>query len=330
MKAINGHLILSLDFELFWGVFDARSLDSYKENLHNVKTVIPRLLELCDTYDAKLSFATVGMLFAKSKEELLSASPALKPTYNNSNFNVYQYISSLGSITPEDPYHYANSLLELIRENGNHEIGSHTYSHYYCNEAGQDKFQFEDDLKANIAIAKKNNIALKSFVFPRNQINKDYLTICKNHGIICYRGIEKHWIYNTHDTKTLESPICKIIRLLDSYVNITGNHTYDVSAINTDNSIINLPASKFLRPYSSILRVLEGLKLKRIKNAMTSAAKENKVYHLWWHPHNFGSHIDKNFEGLEQILKQYSALNKSHGFKSVTMQTLASEIMVNS
>ena len=330
MKASHGHLVLSLDFELFWGIFDARSLDSYKENLDNVKTVIPRLLDLCDKYNAKLSFATVGMLFASSKEELLQASPELKPTYSNSDFNPYNYLSSLGSNESDDPYHFANSLIKRIIDNGNHEIGSHTYSHFYCNESGQTKAQFEQDLKANIKIANQNKVQIESFVFPRNQINHDYLEVCQQQGIRCYRGIEQHWIYNTHDTKTLESPICKLMRLLDSYINITGNHSYDIYDINTNKDIINIPSSKFLRPYFPTLRFLENIKIKRIKNSMTSAAKENKVYHLWWHPHNFGNHIEENFNGLERILKHYKKLNTSNGFKSITMQNLASEVRENS
>ncbi len=326
MHTSHGHLVLSLDFELFWGVFDARSLESYKENLENVKQVIPRLLKLCDTYNAKLSFATVGMLFAQSKEELLEASPELKPTYTNNAFNPYNYISNLDNLAKDDPYHYAHSLLQLISENSNHEIGSHTYSHFYCNEKGQDSSQFEEDLKANINIAKRNNVAIKSFVFPRNQINEDYLEICKAHGIICYRGIENHWIYNTHDTITLESPRCRIIRLMDSYFNVTGHHTYDVLEINKGRNMIKIPSSKFLRPYSKPLRFLEKLKLRRIKNSMSSAAKERKVYHLWWHPHNFGKNIEENFKGLEEILKHYQSLNTKFNYKSVTMKSLAEDV----
>ena len=96
MKASNGYLVLSLDFELFWGVFDVRSLESYEQNLKNVRIIIPRLLELCETYNAKLSFATVGFLLAKTKNDILNSTPKEKPTYLNSNFNSYKTINSIG------------------------------------------------------------------------------------------------------------------------------------------------------------------------------------------------------------------------------------------
>ena len=66
MTAKNGNLIISLDFELFWGVFDVRSLESYKQELEKVHSIVPRLIELSDKYDIKLTFATVGFLLAKN------------------------------------------------------------------------------------------------------------------------------------------------------------------------------------------------------------------------------------------------------------------------
>ena|GEM_PF-6961988 len=60
---------------------------------------------------------------------------------------------------------------------------------------------------------------------------------------------------------------------------------------------------------------------------MTYAAKHNKVYHLWWHPHNFGINQDQNFAFLEKILKHYDYLNKRYGFFSITMSDLATKAL---
>ena len=40
----NGHFVISLDFELHWGLFDLMSVDQYQENLANVGKVIDGLL----------------------------------------------------------------------------------------------------------------------------------------------------------------------------------------------------------------------------------------------------------------------------------------------
>lgn len=52
---------------------------------------------------------------------------------------------------------------------------------------------------------------------------------------------------------------------------------------------------------------------------MTYAAKNNRNYHLWWHPHNFGYSTNENLEMLEELLQHFQKLNKDFGFLSKTM-----------
>ncbi|TYB76228.1 polysaccharide deacetylase family protein [Bizionia myxarmorum] len=323
MHTKNGFLVISLDFELFWGLFDVKTTSDYEINLCNVRQVIPRLLTLADKYNITLSFATVGFLFAKNKEELLAALPNDKPTYLDERFSPYGLIDGIGESETLDPFHYAHSLIELIRENGNHEIASHTFSHYYVNEEGQTPHQFEADIVAAITIAEQKNITIKSVVFPRNQINETYLKLCAKYGIICYRGTEKHWMFDTHDTEKLDKPSHKAFRLLDAYCNVSGYNTYPITALKNCHGIVNIPSSKFFRPYSKTLSLLEPLRISRINKGLAQAAKKNEIYHIWWHPHNFGKNMDENFKNLEDIFKQFAALQKSHNFKSVSMSGLA-------
>ena len=139
MDVFNGYFVISLDFELHWGVFDKRSVSQYKENLENVKLVIPRLLKLADLYNVKFTFATVGFLFAENKEELLKNNPTLLPSYSNPKFSPYSTLTNIGNNEKEDEFHYASSLIDQIIQSNKHEVGTHTYSHYYCLEDGQTK-----------------------------------------------------------------------------------------------------------------------------------------------------------------------------------------------
>ena len=72
---MKGQFVISLDFEKYWGVFDVRTLESNKSILTHVKPIIIRLLDLCDQYNIKITFATVGFLFAKSKYDLVKFLP---------------------------------------------------------------------------------------------------------------------------------------------------------------------------------------------------------------------------------------------------------------
>jgi pyruvate-formate lyase len=57
---------------------------------------------------------------------------------------------------------------------------------------------------------------------------------------------------------------------------------------------------------------------------MTYAAKNGEVYHLWWHPHNFGKNQDQNFKNLKEILDHFASLKNEYGMKSLNMNEVAS------
>lgn len=330
---MRGKLIISLDFELHWGVFDVKTVESYKSNLQQVRAVITKMILLADKYNIKLTFSTVGFLFAENKQELISYLPSNKPTYKNPKFSPYPLLDSIGNNEKEDPFHYAKSVIKEIKNNGNHEIGTHTFCHYYCHEAGQNIQQFNDDISSAIRIAKSMDIELKSIVFPRNMIEANkaidrlYLEVCKKHGINSFRGKEKAYMYNIHTTKFYHSwYIWKLLRILDAYINITGNNTYKIKKDKTEIPL-NIPSSRLLRSYSKPLSFIEPLKISRVTRAMKYAAKNNEVFHLWWHPHNFGTHTEKNFKNLESIFKTYVKLEKQYGFKSQTMSELTNDIL---
>ncbi len=325
---MKGHFVISLDYELHWGFFDHRSIDGYYENLINVENVINRLVILSDQYNIKLTFATVGFLFAKDKAELIAYSPKNKPQYIDKKLDPYSLFDKIGENEIEDPFHYANSIVQKINMNSNHEIGTHTFSHYYCNEIGQSLNQFEDDLLAAKNIAKSKGVNLESIVFPRNMVRQQYLEICYKHNIKSYRGTEKSYIYNIHPSKKQYNWLFfRLLRILDCYINITGHNTYKLKFLYRKDKIINLPSSRLLRPYYSALKILEPLKILRIKKGMRRAAKNNELFHLWWHPHNFGKNIDKNIDCLEKIFKEYKRLNDEYQFTSETMTSLTNKIL---
>jgi peptidoglycan/xylan/chitin deacetylase (PgdA/CDA1 family) len=315
----EGNLVISLDFELYWGVKDSRSIDSpYLEQIKRVKKVIPRLLDLFEKYQVKATFATVGMLFADSFTILEKTIPNLLPSYKESSFSPYSQFEKFKQYSEE--YFFAPNLIQQIQERGIHEIASHTYSHYYCLEEGQNLEQFKADLHANNRIAKEKGIILKSLIFPRNQFNHDYLQICKDLGYTSVRSTEKGWMYKATNQKG-NKLLKRGAKLLDSYLNLSGDNTYDKSELKTI-PILEIPSSCFLRPYNKKLKFFDVLRLYRITSSMTIAAKKKKIYHLWWHPHNMAVDMDENFTFLEKILQHYKKLNEQYNFTSLTMHEI--------
>ncbi len=322
----TGRFIISLDFELFWGVRDKRSLSNYGESLKNVRIVIPRLLDSFAKYGINATFATVGLLFSKDKEEMIKFTPKNTPKYSDPNLSPYlDGFVSVGENGKVDDYHFALDLIKMIQKRPNHEISTHTFSHFYCLEKGQTKFDFESDIKAAIAIAKKEGVEIESIVFPRNQFNRGYSNILVKNGIKSFRGKERVWFQsyqNERDTTLLE----RLFRTANCYVNLSGHHSYSLEELASSSLPFDIPSSMFLRPYQSKISFLKPLQLRRIKRSMSYAAKNALVYHLWWHPHNFGANMNENFEMLHEILEHFKVLKLEYGFKSDTMANLAKEI----
>lgn len=317
-----GVFVVSLDFELYWGVRDKKSIESYSENLLGVRKAVPAILELFHQFGIHATWATVGFLFFSSREELLNSLPVIKPDYRIANYSPYQYLSEnpLGSTEREDPYHFAPSLIKLIRSYPHQRIGSHTFSHYYCLEEGQTVESFQADLDAAIQIAKRHQLKLESIVFPRNQCNSEYLKVCRALGIQSFRGNALSWLYRASPEDHI-SLIRRGIRLLDAYMNLSGHHCYALQRLG-GRLPINIPSSRFLRPFSKKFSYLEPLRLRRIQKDMEFAAKNGLMYHLWWHPHNFGANVEENVSFLRSILEHYKSLHDEYGMESLNMEEL--------
>ena len=315
----SGTFVISLDFELMWGVRDVVSKETYGEHILGVHTVIPRLLNCFQRYNIRATFATVGFLYCQDKNEINCFLPAKIPDYSDANLSPYgTYLQNVvGDGYSDDPYHFGWPLVQMIQKTPGQELGTHTFSHYYCLEPGQTSEDFKYDLECAIRLAESKNIAIKTIIFPRNQVNEEYLELCRQHNITSYRHNELSWLYEARSYKN-ESYLRRMFRLLDSYANISGHHCY-LDSYMASSYPYNIPSSRFLRPFSKKLKWFEWLRLKRITHSMTYAAKNKCCYHLWWHPHNFGINQDENFAFLEKILQHYQYLNKKYSFASLNM-----------
>lgn len=324
----NGALILSLDYELMWGCLEWSTLEAYgKTHVARVPAVIERILELLEKYEVKATFATVGMIMLADKQEALNNLPELVPSYEKHRCSPYEnnYIQMVSE--QEESLYFSSQTVELLKNNSFVEIGTHTYCHYYCDEKGQTIEQFEADLKKAIEVAHKKDCSIKSIVFPKNQVSEEYLKVCAENGLICYRGNAKHFFNRPKNRFGVIKN--RISRLLDTYIKLSKPSSIPYADIEQVHGMINVQASRMLRPYSSKLAFLEPLKVKRVCDEITYAAQNGELYHLWWHPHNFGNNVDKNMEMFEKILQVYKKCHDQYGMKSYSMLDFANQIKNN-
>ncbi|NMH68926.1 polysaccharide deacetylase family protein [Bacillus sp. RO3] len=320
----RGTLIISLDFELYWGMQDQLSFKDYKNQSEEApEKVVESILDCFHSHRIHATWAVVGFMYYNTFKELCSEFPAKLPNYQNADLSPYRYIDSIRHEKDRREFHFSPSLIQEIAKGEGQEIGTHTFSHYYCLEEGQTKEAFEEDLKKALEVMKRSGHYPRSIVFPRNQLNEEYIKLSKRKGITSYRGTEKSWIY---DLKTGEYKryLKRALRLVDAYINLTGHNTYSLKKSEADMPI-NIPSSRFLRPVNPRLKKFESLRLQRIKDDLIHAAIHGEVYHLWWHPHNFNMNLTENIQFLNQILTTFSSLREEYGMRSLNMNEIQME-----
>ena len=200
-----GTLIISLDFEIYWGIRHLPSADKYRRQLVGARSAVPELLKLFTEYGIHATWACVGFLFFDSTERLLRFAPKVIPRYKSIHLSPYRDLPPDDASETSDSVFFAPSLIRLIAQTPNQEIGSHTFSHYYCLEEGQNLKTFREDLLAAQGTAQSFGLKMRSLAFPQNQVQERFLAVCREIGIVAYRGNQDSRIYRAsseHDENT--------------------------------------------------------------------------------------------------------------------------------
>ncbi len=314
----QGIFSISLDFELHWGCFEHMQKLSEKEKRYfiNTRNTIPKLLSLFESYGIHVTWATVGMLYNRNVDEWKKNKPSLIPAFENHDVSAYKWVNKHGFFSEEDPFHFAPELIQRIKSTPFQEIGTHTYAHYFCLEKGQTAAQFREDLITACKLAKAEGTEIKSLVFPRNQFNKDYLSICHELGITSVRSNPDIWYW----TSSADSSLLKrIFRTGDAYLKFQPYKMVFLNEIRADELPIQLPAARLYRPWKPRFPLLNKLKMRRILNEMTEAAQLGGYYHIWWHPENLGNHPEECLSEIRVMLEHFKKLEADYGFESLTM-----------
>src|SRR5580704_688361 len=78
-----GALVISLDFELHWGIRDHVTRDdALYRRLSCARAAVTDMVELFVERDIRATWATVGFLFASTRDEVDACEPGERPTYS--------------------------------------------------------------------------------------------------------------------------------------------------------------------------------------------------------------------------------------------------------
>lgn len=285
----------------------------------NTRLVVPRLLKLFEAYDVAATWAAVGMLLAGNRDEWNHYSPVCKPAYHNPVFSAYHWYEKE---EVDDRMVFAPELMTEVVKYPKQELGCHTFAHYYTLEKGHCEECFRADLQAAKRITReKFGRELTSLVFPRNQYDDAAIAVAASEGFTAVRTNPGDWYWRDPHNDQL---VKRLFRTGDILVPLGKKTSFPLSLITPSAPGLpyQVPASRFFRPHDPALPLVNRWKLQRIKNEMSRAAALGEVYHLWWHPHNHGNHLEESLAEVEVLLEHYNHLHKKEGMESIHMRGL--------
>jgi peptidoglycan/xylan/chitin deacetylase (PgdA/CDA1 family) len=292
-----GLFILSLDTEIAWGTEGKRALAHHAPSFDNYRLLFRRLIETLDRYEIPATFAVVGHLF-------------LKPGDRRS------IVSGEGGDTRLDWYHAPDIIQAIQSARTPHEIGCHTFSHAYTSRVSVGRWNVE--LAACASIHREHRLPLRSLVFPRNEV--DYLNTLPRYGIIAYRGRQEGW-YDRYP-----KPLNRAAHLADRALGLQPP-TYDLTCLQVNDKLVNLPASQFLIQYDGVRQYIPtATRVAQARKGLDRAVERGELFHLWFHPFNLGS-SEKMFDALEQILSEVARRREAGQLRVMTMEGAAKWVL---
>jgi hypothetical protein len=301
-------IVISVDFEMRWGVHDIYGLDidSYRENLENVKEVVPRMLSMFSERNLRVTWATVGALALESWDEYFSVVTDV-PKYEDQSLAVD---SRYAEMDPDGNLYFANNLVYNIILTPGQEMGSHSFSHLYFREKGVTADDFiKDSVLVKKIMDEKFDINPISYVFPKNQ--SAFLSELEDNGFIIWRDNENPWYYdaNTNRTNTLTARSLRLFEGVSPW--LRRSQPLEPGKVRSTMFIrFNLPD------------FLWKLHIHRIKHEILNLSN-NDVFHIWWHPHNLGYDLQKRLHRLENVLDIIANSCAFSGIQSCNMSDVA-------
>ena len=298
---------------MFWGVADIAAIKDYGANVEGEWLAVPAMLALFRRYGINATWATVGMVMCRDYAQWHDMRPKVMPAYSDAQLSSYRHADSARQ---HPKLFFGRTMVEQILATPGQELASHTYSHFLCDEQGATPGQFAADMRCASAIADDVGAKMHSLVLPRNQVHDNYLAVLPENGISVYRGNADHWMFRSGHAVP-GGVAGRAARLADAWLPL---RRATVQRERRCNGLVNVPASMFLRPWSRRLSQLEPVRMRRLRSAMTDAARADGLFHLWWHPHNFGVNLAENMRMLENVLQHYARLHDEYGMRSMTMR----------
>jgi peptidoglycan/xylan/chitin deacetylase (PgdA/CDA1 family) len=322
MAQPRGVLVISIDVELAWGVFDLPDYEKFLPAIARTREIVQELLQLFRRYDVRATWAIVGHLFLHQclPQDGMVHPEILRPQH--AWFPHDWLRDDPGTSRTADPLWYGTDLVDTIRKaKPDQEIGSHSFCHMIYGDGGCSRQAAISDLQAARQAAGRLNIHPITFVFPRDL--PGHLDLLAKHGFLCYRGQPAWWFRRLPAARLIQAG-----HLLDD---VLGFAPPTVRATIDDLGLVNIPGSMLFRHAKGIRRIIPAAsRIRKARAGIRRAIRRQEIFHLHFHPWNFGWNRRRLMGALSRILEG-AALERDAGrldiltMGEVARRTLAAE-----
>jgi peptidoglycan/xylan/chitin deacetylase (PgdA/CDA1 family) len=287
----RGALCISIDLELAWGCWDRPSAIMYRACAEKERAIVLALLDRFASREVPVTWAIVS--------RLLDASGGT-PVSTEFGPRIW----------------YAPDVVEaILNASPAHDVGSHGFAHLYFRETERERLQ--EDLQSAQLIHKQHGLPFTSFVFPRNQVA--HLDLLAKAGVKVYRGVDAGWHSWTCDR--FGKLAGRTANLLDKVLPIPPAV---VTPSNGTHGLVVIPGSMLLLARNGLRRLVRPqIAEAKAKLGLRLAARQGRVFHLWFHPANFYWDTDTQLRVLERILDEACAIRERAEIDILTMASFS-------
>jgi len=297
----QGILILSFDCEGKWGFVDHLSEYHHRHLTNtNLKNVYRRLLGLLSQYNIAATFAFTAAFTLSPDEYFENRNWFGKMKFDGNSW--LQNFSREMELKKYDGW-FCSEIFNGVKDCRIHELASHGFTHIPFAESlvSYDDIMYELAMVKKIALLK--GVVNHTFVFPRNHVG--FADLLKQYGFIGYR-----------DGLMMGKKLISFRNFMNE-LNLLQNAQRGIIA----DGIVKIPSGYFLNWQVGLRkRVPCGITKLRWRHIIEDAIKQNRVVHLWMHPHNLITGGDAQWQLLESILHICSAYLKRGNLVNMTQE----------
>jgi hypothetical protein len=308
-------VVISLDLELSWGMFDL----SFDDNLiemarwtHDIGA--PNLLNHLTHNSLSATWAVVGAMMGHSLPDV-SGLPEVE--FRHFSRPWFSYVPKEGDESTH-PEWFGASLVQMIKSaKPEQEIGFHSFSHVPFGIPGMKRERAIAEYQFCAQTAREYGIPTTCFVFPRNLVA--YLPELRDAGFNCFRDIDELQVRFRNKALTSIGMVC------GDFVGLTPL----MIEPSLKDGIVSVPGSLMIRCAAGWRKYIpDSSRLRRLRKGLDRVRRSGGVFHVWFHPENLYAEWPRLENVVARFLEELGVLVRNGDLRCLTMGQLASEFQL--